>query len=105
MAVCKRFAGPGPLNSALGPVHVRTRRLVPSYILNSCTVVVPVLSAGWDAEHGIYKVYVGDGGDGHELLVTFDHKGVRIREIGSSLHSGDLVIKELPDKPGITLTI
>jgi hypothetical protein len=34
---------------------------------------------------GIYRVYVGDGGDGHDLLVKFDHKGVRIRELDTSI--------------------
>jgi hypothetical protein len=52
----------------------------------------------------IYRVYVGDGGDGHELLVTFDHKGVRIRELGTSMFSGDLTIKLLPEKPEFALT-
>eukprot|EP01047_Picozoa_sp_COSAG01_P015434 COSAG01_NODE_773_length_13704_cov_9.386843_14_plen_169_part_00 len=52
----------------------------------------------------IYRVYVGDGGDGHELLVTFDHKGVRIRELDLSMYSGDLRINVLPDKPEIALT-
>jgi hypothetical protein len=53
---------------------------------------------------GIYKVYVGDGHDGHVLLVTFDHKGVRIRALDSSMFSGDLTIKLLPDKPEFELT-
>eukprot|EP01047_Picozoa_sp_COSAG01_P071031 COSAG01_NODE_10923_length_2049_cov_8.108718_3_plen_166_part_00 len=53
---------------------------------------------------GIYRVYVGNGCDGHELLVTFDHKGVRIRELETSAFSGDLTIKELPDKPEFALT-
>jgi hypothetical protein len=54
---------------------------------------------------GIYRVYVGNGCDGHDLLVTFDHKGARIRELGKSMHSGDLIINLLPDKPEFALNL
>ena len=54
---------------------------------------------------GIYKVYVGDGGDGHDLLVKFDHKGVRIWALDTSMHSGDLTIKLLPEKPEFALNL
>jgi hypothetical protein len=53
---------------------------------------------------GIYSFFLGDGSDCHALLVTFDHKGVRIREGHESMHSGDLIIKEIPDKPEFALT-
>jgi hypothetical protein len=55
-------------------------------------------------EFGIYRVYVGYlVGDGHELLVTFDHKGVHIREVEES-DSGELTIKEIPYTPEFALT-
>ena len=54
-------------------------------------------------EYGIYRVYVGDGAFGHHLLVTFDHKGVRIREVNEAFERVD--ISELPlDQPEFTLT-
>ena len=53
--------------------------------------------------YDIYQVYVGDGTFGHDLLVTFDHKGVRIREVDQALERVD--ISELPlDQPEFTLT-
>jgi hypothetical protein len=59
-------------------------------------------------EFGTYQVYVGNGHDGHELLVTFDHKGVRIRAIDTSMFSGDLTMYVLPSidegKPEFALT-
>ena len=40
---------------------------------------------------------------GHDLLVTFDHKGVRIREVNETFERVD--ISELPlDEPEFTLT-
>ena len=55
-------------------------------------------------EYGIYQVYVGDGAFGHDLLVTFDHKGVRIRQLGENDERA--VISELPleDFPEFALT-
>ena len=54
-------------------------------------------------EYGIYQVYVGNGAFGHDLLVTFDHKGVRIREVNEAFERVD--ISELPlDQPEFTLT-
>ena len=35
-------------------------------------------------EFGIYRVYVGGGGEGYELLVTFNPKGVRIHSVISA---------------------
>ena len=61
-------------------------------------------------EFGIYRVYVGDGGGGHELLVTFDPKGVRIRQLDESIpDDGDdpepnLKIEILDEQPEFTLT-
>ena len=53
--------------------------------------------------YGIYRVYVGDGSDGHHLLVTFDENGVRIREVDQAFERVD--ISELPlDQPEFTLT-
>jgi hypothetical protein len=54
---------------------------------------------------GIYKVYVGDGVDGYDLLVKFDHKGVRIRATTTSMYSGDLIIDLLRDKPEFALNL
>ena len=53
-------------------------------------------------EYGIYQVYVGGGAFGHDLLVTFDHKGVRIRPLGDS--GERVVISELPETPEFALT-
>ena len=59
---------------------------------------------------GMWQVYVGDGGDEHNLLVTFDHKGVRIRPIRipseDLTYSGDLRISalSLEDAPEFALT-
>eukprot|EP01047_Picozoa_sp_COSAG01_P087743 COSAG01_NODE_20325_length_959_cov_1.765116_1_plen_164_part_10 len=55
-------------------------------------------------EFGIYKVWLTFDTYTFFLLVTFDHKGVRIRELDPSTHSGDLRINVLPDKPEIALT-
>ena len=61
-------------------------------------------------EFGIYRVYVGDGGEGYELLVTFDPKGVRIRQLDESIPDGgddpepDLKIEILDEQPEFTLT-
>ena len=59
-------------------------------------------------EFGMWQVYVGDGTDGHNLLVTFDHKGVRIRPIRipseDLTYSGDLRISALKDAPEFALT-
>ena len=61
-------------------------------------------------EFGIYRVYVGDGGGGHELLVTFDPKGVRIRQLDESIPDGgddpepNLKIEILDEQPEFTLT-
>ena len=52
-------------------------------------------------EYGIYQVYVGNGAFGHELLVTFDDKGVRIQEVNEAFERVD--ISEL-DQPEFTLT-
>ena len=56
------------------------------------------------SKYGIYQVYVGDGAFGHDLLVTFDHKGVRIRQLGENDERA--VISELPleDFPEFALT-
>ena len=55
-------------------------------------------------EYGIYQVYVGDGAFGHDLLVTFDHKGVRIRQV--HYDGVRVAICELPleDHPEFALT-
>jgi len=61
-------------------------------------------------EFGIYRVYVGDGGEGYELLVTFDPKGVRIRQLDESIPDGgddpepNLKIEILDEQPEFTLT-
>ena len=47
-------------------------------------------------EFGMWHVHVGDGTDGYNLLVTFDHKGVHIRIPSEGLtYSGDLRISAL----------
>ena len=51
--------------------------------------------------YGIYQVYVGNCTFGHDLLVTFDHKGVRIREVNEAFERVD--VSEL-DQPEFTLT-
>ena len=55
-------------------------------------------------EFGTYRVYVGDGGEGYELLVTFDPKGVRIRQLDESDPESDLKIESLDEQPEFTLT-
>ena len=61
-------------------------------------------------EFGIYRVYVGDGGRGYDLLVTFNTKGVRIRQLDESIPDGgddpepNLKIEILDEQPEFTLT-
>ena len=61
-------------------------------------------------EFGMWQVYVGDGTNRHKMLVTFDHKGVRIRPIRipseDLTYSGDLRISalSLKDAPEFALT-
>ena len=65
-------------------------------------------------EFGIYRVYVGDGcrdhGIGYDLLVTFNTKGVRIRQLDESIPDGgddpepNLKIEILDEQPEFTLT-
>ena len=46
-------------------------------------------------EFGIYRVYVGGGGEGYELLVTFNPKGVRIQQLDEPDPESDLKIEYL----------
>ena len=46
-------------------------------------------------EFGIYRVYVGGGGEGYELLVTFNPKGVRIQQLDEPDPESDLEIEYL----------
>ena len=57
-------------------------------------------------EFGIYRVYVGDGCRGYELLVTFNPKGVRIQQCFDfpDRTEFDLEIGSLDEKPEFTLT-
>ena len=55
-------------------------------------------------EFGIYRVYVGGGGEGYALLVTFNPKGVRIQQHNEGDPEFDLQIWSLDEKPEFTLT-
>ena len=57
-------------------------------------------------EFGIYRVYVGGGGEGYALLVTFNPKGVRIQQCFDfpDRTEFDLEIGSLDEKPEFTLT-
>jgi hypothetical protein len=46
-------------------------------------------------EFGIYRVYVGGGGEGYALLVTFNPKGVRIQQLDEPDPESDLEIEYL----------
>ena len=46
-------------------------------------------------EFGIYRVYVGGGGEGYELLVTFNPKGVCIQQLDEPDPESDLKIEYL----------